>query len=1254
MHPLTLLGAVAIAVPLVMTPPASAQPQPATGDPAPAGQHRVTLITGDQVTMTKNPGAEPTFAVEPAPRPGQQRPVRFDARSGDSVAHARDRYVIPSDAHEPIKAGILDKELFNVTGLAREGMDRLDTLPLIVSPGAAPRALVATRSTRALPTIGASAVRVDRADAAGFWESARPALGTAVTRVALDHRRRLSLDVSVPRIGAPQAWRAGHDGTGVTVAVIDSGVDATHPDLADKVVAERNFTEDPDATDGLGHGTHVASTIAGSGAASGVRYRGVAPGAKLVNAKACGADGFCFDSALLPAMDYAARSGAKVINMSLGGGVTDGTDPLSLEVNRLTSQTGALFVIAAGNSGDAGAVTVGAPGAASSALTVGAVDKADGLAAFSSRGPRLGDAAVKPEITAPGVSIAAARATGTALGSPLDDHYTVASGTSMATPHVAGSAAILAGQHPKWTPDRLKGALVSTATPIDATVTETGAGRVDVARASAASLFGSATVDFGRMSGVKVRTVSYTNDGDRPVLLRLTASGTGFNGRPIADGGLRVFPSLVYVPARGKASAHLVANAGRSGTGAFAAMLTATAAGGVSVRTPISLYVTTPTVPLSMTVLDHDGKPTRPNHNRIWIIRDDFDLAGNNDPFAQVWFDPTWRVTTADAQVPAGTYTLLTELYEDGLTRQRTTSINKVDVPVRRATSVTLDARGTVPVSLRTQERTDARYLMHMFGRQLPYAAIAWGYVGFENWPMHVSPTPPARQGSLVYQHAANLAEHLVDLTDAGRQLSARFDPAAVAARWTGEHTVAVVYAGRGSAADFAAVDVRGKIALVGVAVPPDSADPWFDAFVAASAAATEAGKAGATAMMVYADVAGAQPLWNLSDRAIPLIAIGQADGHALRDRAGATLRIHAKAAPSFIYNLTYSKANGVDADQDRVVDRAALTRVDTRYHADVPGLSLSRFWLPFRRGAAAISVVRQTTMPAPAVVAEYVGGGAGAIEEVDWTRWAFLRDGKGNSLGMYQRTAFTPTENWFAGPITPGSSDPRFPSFSRIGFPGERDWLVPPSYIGDSTPGHLLDVNAGRIALTTWALSRDGVPIRPDPSIPSPLAPFFPVPPEPAVYRLDATTVLPPTSTFTPSLAVRAASPRVETSWTFHSPGLATTPCPGNDQLVCATQSLPQLGYDLNVDLTNQARPGPHTIGLRAYRSDSGAPIPATGLTVRYSADEGATWQDARVTGGQAHLTNPERGHVWLRVEAHDEAGNSVTQTVHRAYRIG
>ncbi|KOV70246.1 hypothetical protein ADL00_09795 [Streptomyces sp. AS58] len=191
----------------------------------------------------------------------------------------------------------------------------------------------------------------------------------------------------------------------------------------------------------------MAATVLGSGAASEELRKGVAPGAKLRVGKVLDDEGSGYTSDIIAGMEWAGRSGAKVVNMSLGGGATDGTDVSSQALNQISRTTGTLFVVAAGNSGP-GSGTVGFPGAADEALTVPAVDREDKMASFSSRGPRVGDGAFKPDIAASGVGTVAARAAGTAMGTVVDEHCTRADGTSMATPHVAGAAALIAQQRP--------------------------------------------------------------------------------------------------------------------------------------------------------------------------------------------------------------------------------------------------------------------------------------------------------------------------------------------------------------------------------------------------------------------------------------------------------------------------------------------------------------------------------------------------------------------------------------------------------------------------------------------------------------------------------------------------------------------------------------------------------------------------------------------------------------------------------------
>ena len=266
--------------------------------------------------------------------------------------------------------------------LAKAGYDDRSTatIPLIVTytGNAQKRTPAAATVTRHLPAVNGSALKVSKAKATSFLSAARPSSGIA--KVWLDGKRAISLDQSVPQIGAPAAWQAGYTGKGISVGVLDTGIDTSHPDLASKVVGAKNFTTET-ADDLVGHGTHVASTIAGSGAAAGGKYKGVAPDAQLYSGKVCEVTG-CPDSAILAGMEWAATEvKAKVVNLSLGSPDTPEIDPLEEAVNRLTAQTGTLFVIAAGNAGSKPG-TLGSPGTADAALTVGAVDKQDHLADF--------------------------------------------------------------------------------------------------------------------------------------------------------------------------------------------------------------------------------------------------------------------------------------------------------------------------------------------------------------------------------------------------------------------------------------------------------------------------------------------------------------------------------------------------------------------------------------------------------------------------------------------------------------------------------------------------------------------------------------------------------------------------------------------------------------------------------------------------------------------------------------------------------
>lgn len=310
------------------------------------------------------------------------------------------------------------------------------------------------------------------------------------------------------------------------------------------MIESKNFSTAADATDHFGHGTHVASIAAGTGAKSGGKYKGVAPGAKILNGKVLDDTGSGDDSGILAGMEWAAEQGADIVNLSLGGQDTPDIDPLEAEVNKLSAEKGILFAIAAGNEGPE---SIGSPGSADAALTVGAVDDNDKLADFSSTGPRVGDSAIKPDVTAPGVDITAAAAPGSLIDQEVGEKpagYLTISGTSMATPHVAGAAAILKQEHPDWTYTELKSALTGSAKGGKYTPFQQGSGRIAVDKAIKQTVIADpSSVSFGVAQWphtddtATTKQLTYRNLGTKDVTLTLAISATKPQG-PGGSGGL--------------------------------------------------------------------------------------------------------------------------------------------------------------------------------------------------------------------------------------------------------------------------------------------------------------------------------------------------------------------------------------------------------------------------------------------------------------------------------------------------------------------------------------------------------------------------------------------------------------------------------------------------------------------------------------------------------------------------------------------
>ena len=329
-----------------------------------------------------------------------------------------------------------------------------------------------------------------------------------VKYISPNRAHRSFLDLTTAAVGASAAWQSHLDGTGVGIAIIDSGValkhDLTGPDgVTSRVIYSENFASgQTNASDGYGHGTHVAGIAGSSGRDStgpGFKrtFKGVAPNVNLINLRVLDQYGAGFEADVISAIEQAINLkntyNIRVINLSLGHPVYESytLDPLCQAVEAAWN-AGIVVVAAAGNYGRDNSIgtqgygTIASPGNDPYVITVGAMKtngtvqtSDDTIASYSSRGPTLIDHLVKPDLVAPGNRVISLLAPNTTLASyPTtliqNNYYETApgnssnyfqlSGTSMAAPVVSGAAALLIQQHPSLTPDQVKARLMKTAT----------------------------------------------------------------------------------------------------------------------------------------------------------------------------------------------------------------------------------------------------------------------------------------------------------------------------------------------------------------------------------------------------------------------------------------------------------------------------------------------------------------------------------------------------------------------------------------------------------------------------------------------------------------------------------------------------------------------------------------------------------------------------------------------------------------------
>ncbi|MFG2320647.1 S8 family serine peptidase [Streptomyces tendae] len=1191
----------------------------------------VTLITGDRITVTPHRSGPPTLTAEgPDGLPSR---ARVQSKDGDL-------YVYPLAAERHVAAGLLDEALFNVTRLVADGYDdaRTPGLPLILTYGSAAQRRADLSSlpegaarARPLTSINATALQESRDDADRFWAdltdpgttgrseggakaSPTAALGGGVRKVWLDAKVRTDLAESTAQIGAPEVWKGGNTGQGVDVAVLDTGYDTGHPDLSGgQVVSARSFVPGQDVLDRQGHGTHVASTVAGNGAASDGKERGVAPGVRLHVGKVLGDDGSGPSSGVIAGMEWAAREArARVVSMSLGGTVpSDGSDPLSQALNALSAETGTLFTVAAGNEGP-GESTVSAPGAADAALTVGAVDSADAMANFSSRGPRFRDDAVKPEITAPGVGILAARSRYATFGSGA---YASLNGTSMATPHVAGAAALVAARHPEWTGARIKDALVSTAAPTPANPADQGgSGRVDVASAASADLVATGVADAGIHSlggepGEKVtREVEWVNTADRPVTVAVRVEAPG-----APQGLFTVADREITVPARGSTATTVTTDLDLAPAGSrFTGQVTGLIDGRPLTRTLLAVSTREEMHHLRVHVTGRDGEP----------LSDLIRFQRKGDPYSALAVTDTEG--DVDMVVPNGTYTVWmwgTVRGTHGEASLGQALLIRTDVQVRDTDrSLTLDGTGLRQTRLdtpRTSQVTDARTdFSRSFADGTPpindTTTLGTGYDSL--WAL---PTGKPADGDLLYTVRSRHEQPLLSLsTDTGNLDDLWLQPwSARPAERT--RTLRAVFAGDGTPQQYAASGARGKVAVVRYT--------GEDQVVAAE-------QAGVALLVLVGRDDGR--LFQPGDRTALVVAgISRGEGEALIGRIGSSkagsvpMRVVGHAETGYLYDLVHTWRGGIPPTRHYAPERDELARVDVEFR-NAPGREVTENRFDVQPYEVARFDSRRVST-AGAHRTDWVT----AAPEAAWTEQAYEENTSFQHSGRVAYPAGRATDVQWFGPV-------EHPRLSETLEPPRRQGNSLTGAIsayGDGGHGHAGTVGPGTVT-QNLSLHRNGK--------------LFheteggwlgvEVPGAAGRYLLTVDTR---------RTEGHPYSTATHTEWGFSSararPGTAPLlPLVQLDYTV-PTSAAGVAPRDAELVVTASHLPGASTSRVRTEK-------------VELSYDDGRTWHraDVRSAGEGAvrvRLDAPRRAaFLSLRVRAADTQGSTVTQTVTRATGLG
>nr|BFE76838.1 hypothetical protein GCM10020092_101390 [Actinoplanes digitatis] len=754
------------------------------------------------------------------------------------------------------------------------------------------------------------------------------------------------------------------------------------------------------------------------------------------------------------------------------------------------------------------------------------------------------------------MEILAAKSGGTAQGG----WYQSMSGTSMATPHVAGAAAILAGQHPQWRAADLKNALMSSsATVPGGNAYQIGAGRLDLRAGIGTPVTATGSVYFGFVgwphpaAEAVERTVTYTNTGDEAIRLDLAVSGTVAGGPydldPAADQGttapgmFTLSTDTVVVPPHGAASVTATAHPGLAADGRrYLGEIKAARAGTVLARTQLGLYLEDERHGLTLTVKDRAG-----GRRGGYLSLQRF---GDLDPEV-VALDPNGPTKL---RLRPGTYSALTYLEVEGANGTDSAGmalLGDPEIVLDRDREVVLDARQAREATATVPRVTEDRMLyLNWYRSDGDTSTIIDQYL-LPPWidTMYALPTKPVTRGEFEFETRWRKSFPVLTLADQGRDVDLLGQPGS--SLYDGRTVLDAEYLPTGSPAEYAGRDVRGKAVIV-----------TRSAALTGGQRALAAVEAGAALLVVVNDGPGKLFEWAGADDGtpvpIPVVGVTARTGRPLIERAtGGRLRLTTVGTPNspYVYDLVDPHPGRVPKSLAYRPKAGDLAVVDMRYHGDTKRRGGEFRWdyRPYRT----YSLGYELPMDLPAVRTDYVSAQPG-------TAWAEDAVGGANLelVSVSETHAYRPGSrqevNFFGPVVRPRNNEPFWSSTRDRGYLAfnVQPWA-------DGGRGHAgyqqwgdtlrLTVSANGTLLkeSEWA----AVSLEMDPPGATTFTLDMRAQRDPAVYRL---------------------SPSTHTVWQ-----VVSRPTVNPDKL--ETMPLLQLDYDVDTDLSGNARGGAQRLRLTA-----------------------------------------------------------------------